>query len=528
MKNIIKVIVYIGIFCINSFFTNVYAQISYDYNFESGAKIEVLSDSLVYSKDTLQYRDIVLLTTQDLQNPNDTLAYSSSRWFYFKMRGVKGDSLNVKFKGSDSERAFYSYDNKNFIRFSEDEYSEVQIRKRFTKDSVYIAYFKPYTFTKSREKIEEWLKHKCVDTINIGYSYKGLPLTVVKITDNRYADSLKKVVWIQSRVHPSESPASFWTEGFVERLFSENNLLRKAVFYIIPMCNPDGVYGGYSRSDSRGVNHEGNYNSDSLTTSVEVKAIKKYFSLVQSKNKGVSMFLNIHAQVANKSSYWIHSAESSSQYLFRKKLLMSYFTSILEYKSRGVDGYNDRRDKVPEGWIWKNWGDSCVAITFELPYAYYCDTEFLVTPENLKNYGSKMVDVVANFLDIRTSQGVIIDDIKIPTRRCVWKRKKLEEDGLLYGKTYLTSKRRKSRLEFEITELEEGEWRCYEWIANPQTEKQRRENERDTIFDNNYWHEVGTYEVEADKVLNVKFTYHKGEVVDAFLFRKKEKEVVYN
>ncbi|XP_058123596.1 uncharacterized protein LOC131294776 [Anopheles ziemanni] len=69
----------------------------------------------------------------------------------------------------------------------------------------------------------------------------------------------KKIVFISSRVHPGETPASFVLNGFLSMLLDRKSVIsqtlrRMYVFKIIPFLNPDGVYNGLYRSDTRGHN----------------------------------------------------------------------------------------------------------------------------------------------------------------------------------------------------------------------------------------------------------------------------------
>jgi len=57
-------------------------------------------------------------------------------------------------------------------------------------------------------------------------------------------------------VHPGETPASFLLNGIINFLTSEKSeqariLRERFVFKIIPMLNPDGVYRGYYRLDTK-------------------------------------------------------------------------------------------------------------------------------------------------------------------------------------------------------------------------------------------------------------------------------------
>lgn len=67
----------------------------------------------------------------------------------------------------------------------------------------------------------------------------------------------KPTIFLSSRVHPGETPASYVLNGILKFLADEKSIqakaLRKAfVFKIVPMLNPDGVYRGYYRLDTFG------------------------------------------------------------------------------------------------------------------------------------------------------------------------------------------------------------------------------------------------------------------------------------
>ena len=65
----------------------------------------------------------------------------------------------------------------------------------------------------------------------------------------------KPTIFLSSRVHPGETPASFVLTGIYKFLTDEESLqakilLDRFVFKIVPMLNPDGVYRGYYRLDT--------------------------------------------------------------------------------------------------------------------------------------------------------------------------------------------------------------------------------------------------------------------------------------
>ena len=79
----------------------------------------------------------------------------------------------------------------------------------------------------------------------------------------------KKCIFLTSRVHPGETAASYMLNGILNFLTNKNTtpnqniqaklLMDKFVFKVIPMLNPDGVYRGYYRLDTKSQNLNRHY-----------------------------------------------------------------------------------------------------------------------------------------------------------------------------------------------------------------------------------------------------------------------------
>ena len=96
--------------------------------------------------------------------------------------------------------------------------------------------------------------------------------------------SNKKTVFLSARVHPGETCSSYVMTGFIKFLLNTSDaraaaLRSKYVFKLVPMLNPDGVYRGHYRTDTRGVNLNRVYLEPSPLLHPTIYAAKKLILL---------------------------------------------------------------------------------------------------------------------------------------------------------------------------------------------------------------------------------------------------------
>jgi murein tripeptide amidase MpaA len=80
--------------------------------------------------------------------------------------------------------------------------------------------------------------------------------------------------------HSGESQAEWFMDGLLQRLTDPHDavgrrLLRDAVLYLVPNCNPDGTWRGHLRTNAAGVNLNRAWAEPCLEDSPEVFHIRR-------------------------------------------------------------------------------------------------------------------------------------------------------------------------------------------------------------------------------------------------------------
>lgn len=481
-------------------------------NFESGrigAIKYCVTDTLLLSYE--------IYTEKDPDNPIDILA-PSSRWFYFLMTGVKGKEVAIKMVGSDAVAPVYSYDNINWQRYSynDEATKDYRITKKYTRDSVYIAYYVPYTNKHLKEKIEDWQYRNGVRVFSLGESHLGKEMNMLVVTNDYVPDKEKKRVYIHARVHPSETPCSWALEGLIDYLTGTSQqaieMRNKTVFFILPFSNPDGVELGYSRCDAIGVNMEINYDQPDSLTRPEVKNIKKFINTTTYGNNHLDMILNFHSQISPNFTYWIHTEKSTSKKYYQKELTFAVLTTDdNHYADKKHLSFSDVAPRYIEGYIWDRAKEKTIALTHETPYSYYNKDESgqWVTIDNLKEIGIKTLYSIFEYLNISTSERIVIhpqSEKKLITKN--------DDDHLYLGEKYFEAKKNNVKVKYKYDNLKKGNYLIYRWIVG---EVQPLERE-----DENCWELIGGHNQKNNGTFEYDWVVNKGDKINAIRLVKKE------
>ncbi len=336
------------------------------------------------------------------------------RWFYFKMKNVKNRFVSVTVQNSDVTRPMYSYDNVDWHRFTELESPQRNVfKKTYSNDSVYVAYYVPYPLYQLNNKIQSLVNNPYVKIDTIGYSEQNRPLILLTLTDFTIPDSLKFFIWTHGRTHPSETPSSYHLDGMIDYFLSNDEvasfLRQKIKWFVLPFINPDGVYLGKSRVNANNVDLEREWNKIPSATPKEVQRAKEFLQSVLSQRQ-VHVALNMHSQVANYATFWIHTAVSTSDYFYRRQIQFANLQSgNTDFIKPSDYSYSNLQAYFPEGWMWANWGDQIMALTYETPYTRFSNNVW-IDNHILSLFGKQSVLGIMEYLQINHPKRFIMDN----------------------------------------------------------------------------------------------------------------------
>lgn len=227
-----------------------------------------------------------------------------TQWFYFRMQGARAEACRIRFvnaseatypKGWENYHAVASYDRENWFRVPTSYDGEVMtINHTPEHDSVYYAYFEPYSWERHLALLGRAEKSPLARVQDIGSTVDGRDMNLLVIGN---AEATQKV-WVIARQHPGETMAEWFVDGMVDALLDSANplaskLLQHVVFYIVPNMNPDGSVRGNLRTNAAGANLNREWMTPSLERSPEVFVVKDKIHEI-----GCDLFLDVHGDEA--------------------------------------------------------------------------------------------------------------------------------------------------------------------------------------------------------------------------------------
>ncbi|MCG8990928.1 hypothetical protein LH427_03555 [Laribacter hongkongensis] len=303
-----------------------------------------------------------------------------AQWFHFRLQGVAYQPCVLRIlnacdaaypEGWDDYQACASYDRSNWFRVpTRYENGELVIEHTPLSNSVYYAYFEPYSHERHLDLIGEAQGSGLCQLDDLGSTLDGRDINLLTV-GNQVASDLK--VWLIARQHPGETMAEWFVDGFLRRLLDWQDplsraLLEHATFYIVPNMNPDGGVRGNLRTNAAGANLNREWLAPSAERSPEVLCVRQ-----KMQETGVDLFLDIHGDEAIPYVF-VAGTEGVPGYGERIAALEARFKETLALASpdfQDAHGYDkdapgEANLSLATNWVGHTFG--CLAFTLEMPF----------------------------------------------------------------------------------------------------------------------------------------------------------------
>ena len=334
------------------------------------------------------------------------------QWFHFRATGAKGTSCTYRItnaagaafpKAWDGYQVAASYNREDWFRVADTRYENGHLlwTHRPEADSVYYAYFAPYSMERHADLIADCLQYEGVSLDVLGTSVDGQAIDCLRVGAG------KKTIWVIARQHPGESMAEWWMVGFLARLLDEEDevaqqLRKNATFRIVPNMNPDGSRLGNLRTNAAGANLNREWGVCTEDRSPEVL----HTIAAMDADKPV-LCLDVHGDEALPYNF-IAGAEGIPGYTEKQAANLAAFLEA--YKSASPEfqtkhGYGLSAPGTGNLTMCTNFTAhryDCLAMTLEMPFKDNADApepETGWSPDRSAQLGSAVLDAMADVLE---------------------------------------------------------------------------------------------------------------------------------
>jgi len=345
-----------------------------------------------------------------LSIPKDTNS-DFLQWFYFRLTGAKQTACTIRLTnaadaaytgGGENYRVVASYDREDWFRVPDTRYENGHLIWDHTpeSDSVYYAYFAPYSMERHHDLIADCLQHDGVSLEVLGTSIEGQAIDCLSIGEG------ETTLWIIARQHPGESMAEWWMEGFLARLLDEEDevaqqLRRDAKFRIVPNMNPDGSRHGNLRTNAAGANLNREWGVSTPERSPEVHCV-----IAAMDADKPALCLDVHGDEALPYNF-IAGAEGIPGYTDKQAANLAAFLEA--YKKASPDfqteyGYGLSKPGTANLTMCTNFTAhryDCLAMTLEMPFKDNANAPDEVegwSPDRSAELGGAVLDAIADVL----------------------------------------------------------------------------------------------------------------------------------
>ena len=303
-----------------------------------------------------------------------------TQWFYFRLQGAQATPCTIRLlnagqaaypAGWEGYQAMASYDRVNWFRVPTSfDGAVLTIEHAPGMDSVYYAYFEPYSFERHLELLDRAQMAENVRMLDLGSTVDGRDLNMLVIGEPAEG---KKKVWVIARQHPGETMAEWFVEGMLDALLDPahpfgRQLLKESVFYVVPNMNPDGSVRGNLRTNAAGANLNREWLNPSMERSPEVFLVKQKMHEV-----GVDLCLDVHGDeglpyvfVAGSESLPNFTAEQGAA---QQRFIADFKVASPDFQDEygyGESPYTEETLTMGSPHITHAFG--CLSLTLELPF----------------------------------------------------------------------------------------------------------------------------------------------------------------
>jgi murein tripeptide amidase MpaA len=302
------------------------------------------------------------------------------QWFYFRLQGAQAQPCTIRLlnagqsaypKGWEDYNAMASYDRINWFRVPTSFDGQVlTIEHTPAMDSVYYAYFEPYSWERHLELLDRAQLSEHVRMVDLGSTVDGRDLNMLIIGEPAEG---KKKVWVIARQHPGETMAEWFVEGMLDALLDPahpfgRQLLKETVFYVVPNMNPDGSVRGNLRTNAAGANLNREWMNPTMERSPEVFLVRQKMHEV-----GVDMCLDVHGDeglpyvfIAGSESLPNFTAEQAAAQKAFSDAFMVASPDFQDVHGYGETPYSEETLTMGSPHITHAFG--CLSLTLELPF----------------------------------------------------------------------------------------------------------------------------------------------------------------
>lgn len=246
-------------------------------------------------------------------NGDTTLPANFRRWWHFQIDGldpILGTTLTIKITNAGYEDVItpvWSVDGgRSYERIAGVVPRVAAGTHTFTiktpvgASSIRLAKYFPYTPAMHDAFRASLRGRDVVREEVIGRSSQGRGITMLSLTDAAVPDRAKRRVWIQSAVHPAETPAIFTCEGLVSWFVANNAALEGMIVNVVLLPNPDGIALGNYRTTATSVNLEVQWSAPYDSDVPEIVALRDTIERFMGTptapaESPICLLLNLHA-----------------------------------------------------------------------------------------------------------------------------------------------------------------------------------------------------------------------------------------